>query len=275
MKVLELLDSDQINEAREWIYDRTEHIGWDWEDPEVVAYLDENYPGGPRAFDASVRGVMARVYGRNWRTGCDHFATFYKASWRSGDVDLLLINATRSKDSYGYDDAMGIANARVLHRQWGGATELSDGPYSDCDYVALDLDTRAPADLTDVLESLDGYPCLDEEEWSTVEQQQIQEHWDDYGRHDLLKAVGDAIGAWELTEAGEAIVDELAWGGYLDYGHGGGYPTIVDPSMCDFGEKVIPDWIAARLGTVVTLARWRGDELVLDLRHRNLIAEPA
>ncbi|KZM72242.1 hypothetical protein [Nocardia terpenica] len=275
MKVLELLDSDQIHEARQWIYDHTEHVGWDWTGTEVTTYLDENYRGGTNAFDASVRGQMARAYGKDWHSGCDHFATFYKASWRSNGKDLLLINATRSKDCYGYDDAIGIANTRVLHRQWGTAAGLSDGPYADCDYLALDLDSLAPEDLTDVLDSLEGYPCLDEEEWSAVEQEQIQEHWDDYGRWDLHKAVREAIGAWELTEAGEALIDELAWGGYIDYGHGGGYPNMIDPSACDFGEKVIPEWIATRLGTVVTLARWRGDELVLDLRHRNLIAESA
>lgn len=275
MKVLPLLDSDQLHEARTWIYDQTDHVGWDWADGEVMQYLTDQYEGGPEAFGHSVRGEMAFTYGKNWRTGCDHFATFYAACWRSDDKDLLLVNATRAKDGYGYDDAMGIANTRVLRAQWAGLASLSDGPYSDCDYLALDLDSRAPEDLTEVLDSLDSYPCLDEEEWSKVEQEQIQEHWDGYGRWDLHKAVCEAIGAWELTEAAEAIVDELAWGGLVDYGHGSGYPNMIDASFCDFGEKVIPEWIAARLGTVVTLSRWRGHELVLDLRRRNLIGEPA
>ncbi|MFC9995714.1 hypothetical protein [Nocardia sp. NPDC127526] len=275
MKVLEQLDSDQIHEARNWIFDRTEHSGWDWSDDEVLHHVAENYDGGIDAFSRSVRSQMALTYGKQWRAGCEQFAHFYPASWRSDGKDLLLINATRSKDRHGYDDAMGIANTRVLRRQWGTVRGLSDGPYSDCDHVALDLDSPAPEDLTDVLDSLESSSCLDEDEWSAVEQEQIQEHWDDYGRDDLHKAVRDAIGAWELTEAGEALVDELALGGYLDYGHGGGYPEMIDSSACDFGEKVIPGWIAARMGTVVTLTRWRGDELVVDLRRRNVIAEAA
>ncbi|KZM68849.1 hypothetical protein [Nocardia terpenica] len=270
--VLPALDVDQINEGRQWIYDHTDHVAYDWKDSDVAGYVAAHYDGGIEAFATSVRGEMARVYGKDWRKRCDHFAEFYARGYRTDYKDLLLVKGTHAQDQYGYDDVVGIANYRVLREQWGDAPGLSDGPYSNCDYIALDLDSEAPEDMTETLDALESYPVLDDQVWSEVEQEQIQEHWDNYGRWDLHKAVREAIGAYELTDAAEAIIDRLVWEGLLEYGYGGGYPIMIDSSACDFGEGVIPGWIAARLGSVVTLSHWGRTE-IFDLRKRNIIAE--
>ncbi|GAB4584424.1 hypothetical protein [Nocardia sp. IFM 10818] len=271
--VLPALDVDQINEARQWIYDHTDHVAYDWKDSDVAGYVAKHYDGGTEGFANSVRGQMAFVYGKDWRKRCDHFAEFYVKGYRSDYKDLLIVNWTEANDSYGQDDAIGNANYRVLREQWGDAPGLSDGPYSNCDFIALDLDSEAPEGMTDTLDALENYPVLDDDEYGKVEQEAIQEHWDSYGRDDMHRAVRKAIGADELTEAAEQIIESLVWEGLLDYGHGGGYPTMYDWSATNFGEDVIPEWIAARIGTVVTVRNGWWQEATFDLRKRNLIAD--
>ncbi|MDP7733656.1 hypothetical protein [Mycobacterium paragordonae] len=244
---------------------------------------------------ATVREALTDAYGDDWqvenyRNGLSHVANVAERrevtrttdgtfpSFHTDYVPVLVIRGTENRDVHGYDDPVSISNYRALYDRWSELEGLSNGPYSNCDVIALDLDKPAPFDLIDVLESLAQYPVIDEEEWSMVEQELIQEHYDSYGRNDVLDSVAEAIGLdsrSDLTDAAESIVDRLVWEGILDYGCGGGYPTMIDSSACDFGAKSIAWYVANRLGTVVEVKSQNGygDSVSLDLTPENLVRQ--
>src|SRR5690606_18787823 len=113
-------------------------------------------------------------------------------------------------------------------------------PYSCSTHIALDLDSEAPENLVQVIESLEGYPVLCDEELSRAEQEMIEEHWEYYGKMDTLDAIARAIGQdsrLDLSDAAADIAWTLTFSGVLDYGDNDGYPTVIDVSACDFGTE--------------------------------------
>ncbi|AEL17686.1 hypothetical protein CUCO_82 [Mycobacterium phage Cuco] len=218
---------------------------------------------------ATVREVLADVYGEDWATEdyrrniLSHVVSVHwnEEQYQYVAPSQIVINHTTGQDIHGYEDTVDIANYRVLSREWADCPALTDGPYSGSTHIGLLLDEAAPADLIDVLEALESYPVLDDQVHSEVEQETIQEHWELYGRDDVYDAVAKAIGAdhhSDLTEYACDLIDTLVWEGVVDYGCGGGYPTMIDSSMCDFGTDYVADWIKARLGLVVFIKPHNG-----------------
>ncbi len=261
---------------REYIYDRDprrEGNGSDAADWDKWAELTEE---SISIRPATVREAMAAEYGDDWAKGTSHVATFFEGNYRTDYKDLLIITHTEANNRQGYDEAVAVSNYRVLRDRWSELEGLTDGPWSNCDVIALELDLPAPEDLTDVIDGLADYPVVDEQAWSEVEQEFIQEHWDSYGKSAVLDAVAKAIdqdGRSDLTTAAEDIITQLVWDGILDYGCGGRYPTMIDVSACDFGEKEIAAWFSENYETVVTVSAESGSRqpFSFDLTKANLV----
>lgn len=227
---------------------------------EAEAQHFEDFPGDTvlATRPSTVREVMSEMYGEDWakedyRSGISHVAEVVN-TYRTDGKDMLVIRNTGKNDVYGYDDTVGIANYNVLYDNWGHLEGFSSGPWMNMDVIGLYVDMEAPSDLLDVIASLEGYPLLDDDEHSAVEQAMIQEHWDSYGRHDVFEAVAEAIGAecgMNLTDYAEELITMLVWEGVIDYGNGGGYPEIHDASYVYFGEHEVAAYVKARLGLVV------------------------
>jgi hypothetical protein len=232
----------------------------------------------------SVRSVLVAEYGPDWVRRLSSVVSVVKRSWYTytkpaagspmayggmvwDECDAIVLSYTMGRDVHGYEDTVGVSNYRVLMDSWSDCDGLTTGPYSGQSVVCLDLDLPAPEDLVDVLETLESACILDSDDHCNAEQEMIQEHWESYGRSDVFDAVAVALGAdnrSDLTDYAERIITDLVWSGVLDYGCGGGYPSIIDVSACDFGTDAVAGWVGARVGaeSSVTLgARWSGDEL--------------
>ncbi|AHB31946.1 hypothetical protein X816_gp10 [Mycobacterium phage Jovo] len=218
---------------------------------------------------ATVREVLADVYGEDWATEdyrrniLSHVVDVFwnEEGYKAIAPSQIIINNTMGYDVHGYADVADIANYRELRERWSDCEALTDGPYSGSRHIGLELDKEAPADLIEVLEALEDYLVLDDQLYSEVEQETMLDHWELYGRDDVYDAVAKAIGAdhrSDLTDYAEELIDTLVWEGILDYGCGGGYPTMIDSSMCDFGTEAVAEWIKARLGLVVFIKPHNG-----------------
>jgi hypothetical protein len=129
---------------------------------------------------------------------------------------IVVRNSHNGRSVYGYEDALDVANYRVLRDEWSDVEGLTDGPYSDSSHIALDLGQASTDDACRNLESLRNYPVLSDDEYSTVEQEMILEHWESYGRSDTLDAVAKAIGAdssLDLTDYASELVEQLTFSG--------------------------------------------------------------
>lgn len=93
----------------------------------------------------------------------------------------LAINNTRQKSLHGYEDPMEYANYEVLHENWENHPALIDAGFSDVSSVGLQWHSPAPADLIDTLQALEAYPSLDDERYSKIESEWIDEGWKEYG----------------------------------------------------------------------------------------------
>ncbi len=215
----------------------------------------------------TVRETLTAAYGDDWARRVSHIVDVVN-TYRTGDNDWLVFNHARANDVHGYDEPVSVSNFRVLTDNWSGnpAYEAAyRGPWSNVDAIALALDEVAPCDVVDVIEALDGYPVLDDQVYSDVEQEMIQEHWESYGRDDTLSAVADALGVAGrdcLTDYARDVVDNLTFGGYLANDNGG-YPTVIDVSAVDFNARDIAQWVKANVPSlhgVTTLRRWSGDD---------------
>lgn len=216
---------------------------------------------------ATVADVLTQAFGPDWERMISPAGSVHNGE--------LVLRHTIGRSFYGYEDPLEVANYRVLTEQWSDVDSLTDGPYSDCRCVGLRLDGVPPADLVDVITSLTDYPILDEQVWSEVEREHIEEHWADYGQRDSAYAVADALGVdvLELSEHCLDLITELTFGGIVDYGCGGGYPSFIDVSAVDFGAEAIAAWIRARVGLRVTLSTSYGrPHRVIDLRRRYLVS---
>lgn len=238
-------------EAIEAFFDK---IGRQWNSTDELL-VDDIRP-------ATVREAMSSEYGDDWAKHGPSHCFDLENNYHTDHRDVLIIRGTGNNDVHGYDDAVSVSNYRVLYDSWKDLEGLSRGPYSNIDMITLELDSQAPSDLTEVLDGLADYPVVDEQEWSSVEQEMIQEHWESYGKNDVMDAVAEAIAGpnynrTDLTDYAETLIERLVWEGILDYGCGGGYPSMIDESACDFGEKEVAAWFKARLGLTVPLRTHR------------------
>lgn len=233
---------------------------------------------------ATVREALVNEYGKNWERLLSHTvsvaedrrSTFHPYPNNTEYVPVIVLDHTTARSVYGYEDPMDVSNYRVLSDRWEGIEGLTDGPYSGSTHIALDLDSEAPEDLVEVINALEDYPVLDEDEHSRVEQELIEEHWELYGESDTLDAIAKAIGQDSSLDLSDAVADiayKLTFFGVLDYGAGGGYPTMIDASACDFGTEAVAQFIADHYGTVVTVkaSNGYGMDIWLDLRESNLL----
>jgi hypothetical protein len=259
-------DAWSERDAIEMFYDKTSR---EWNSGEDLI-VDSIRP-------ATVREAMIAEYGDTWaaedfRSGISHAATVVN-SYRTENKDVLIIAFARANDVHGYDDAVNVSNYRVLYDRWSHLDGLTTSTWSNVDSIGLVVDSEAPADLTEVINGLCDYPVIDNDERTSVEQEMIDEHWDSYGKSDLVSAVQTALGDdAELTEAGEDIITRLVFEGILDYGDGCGYPIMIDSSMCDFGTKEVTAFIVENIGKTVQFDRY-SDTVSLDLTRSNFIRE--
>jgi hypothetical protein len=218
---------------------------------------------------ATVRATLVDAYGPDWARAINHVAEVVDTYRTDGPV--LVFNLARANDVHGYDDPVSVSNYRVLASDWADVDALFTGTWSNVDAIGLRLDAVAPDGLTDVIDALESYPVLDESVWSEVEQETIRDHWESYGRFDALCSVADVLGVSrsDLSDYAETAVETLVWSGVLDYGYGSGYPSMVDPSSCDFGTDAVSNWVREHVGNVesVTVDRGYGEPLIVDTRR--------
>jgi hypothetical protein len=220
------------------------------------------------ALAESVRSVLVAEYGPDWVRRLSSVVSVVTRSWYTytkpaagsrmayggmvwDECEAIVLSYTLGRDVHGYEDTVGVSNYRVLMDAWQDCDGLTAGPYSGQSVVCLDLDSPAPEDLVDVLERLESAFILDSDDHATAEQEMIAEHWESYGRLDVFDSVAVALGAdnrSDLTDYAERIITDLVWSGVLDYGCGGGYPSIIDVSGCDFGADAVAAWVAGRVG---------------------------
>lgn len=233
---------------------------------------------------ATVRETLTSEYGENWERQLSHVvyvaqdlrSTHRPFPHRTEYVPVIVFNRTRVRDAYDYVDPADVANYRVLSEWWEDVEGLTAGPYSCSTHIALDLDSEAPENLVEVIEALEDYPVLDDDEFSRAEQEMIEDHWEYYGKMDTLDAIARAIGQDSRLDLSDAAAD-IAWtltsSGVLDYGDNDGYPTVIDVSACDFGTEAVARFVSEHYGTVVMVKTdsGYGPEIELDLRETNLL----
>jgi hypothetical protein len=224
----------------------------------------------------TVRATLAAEYGDDWQRAISHLAEVVN-SYRTDGDDVLVFTTglVAANDVHGYDEPLAVSNYRVLSDDWQHSDALFTRTWSNVDSIGLRLDTVAPVGLVDTLHALDSYPVLSDDEYSRAESDMIDEHWQSYGRHDVLTAIADVLGVSvaDLTDDAERLAHTLVWEGVVDYGYGGGYPSIIDVSAVDFGTTEVADWVRERVGQSVTLTTGHGygDAVSFDLTASALV----
>ena len=225
----------------------------------------------------TVREVLAEHYG-DWfsddgrRNSLSHVIGVHVKKYDGEAESCITFNHAIGRAYYGYDDPGNVANYRVLSDWWESEPALTRSPYNDGEYIALALDKPAPDNLLDVIESLGNYPVLDDDEYFTVEEGMILEHWEDYGESDTIDAVAKAIGVdpLDISDQGKQTLKALVFSGVVEYGYGGGYPYLIDVSAVEFGNDAIAEYVGEHYGTVVMIKDpYR--ELAFDLTAEGLL----
>jgi hypothetical protein len=153
--------------------------------------------------------------------------------------DVLVFSHACINDQQG-DDPLSVGNYRALESLWSDL-QTAD-PYVNAKYFAIDMDDTAPAELVEVINGLEDYPCIDDEAMSRAEMELGEEHWTDYGRRDTFAALAELSGADVDDLADDTVIAGLvedftfsgghqldASGQYVDI-----YPEYVDPSFFEF-----------------------------------------
>lgn len=232
--------------------------------------------------EPTVREVLVEQFGVDWASQVDHVASVQlwapnrkvvnedgSVEWLMHERDFLVLRHTMRCDPFNAVDPIDLGNHRHLIEEWGALARS----YGWGDAIAVELDHTAPVDLLEVLGTLGEGIVLDDDLRCEAEQELLSEHWNDYGLHSAKQALANELGVWDfdLTDHAESVLERLAFGGWVDHGYSGGYPEFPhDPSCASFGEDEIADWIARRLGRVVTMSRF-GHTVVFDLRTRLMV----
>ena len=245
------------------------HVGWTIAE-NIVNVLVDVLPA-----PATVRETLVDAYGVECLKASSYVYEIVN-SYRTGGEDVLVLSHAVANDIHGYDDAVSVSNYETLRDSWGQLEAWTNSTYSNADYAGLRLDATAPEDLIDVLDALESYPVLDEQRWSEVEQRMIVEHYESYGRSDVLDTVAKAIGydSGDLTDTAGDMVDRLVFDGLLDYGYGSGYPQFIDSSGVEFGAVEVAEYVKANVGNAnVRIQRYayEPEYVEFDMRLETLV----
>lgn len=109
--------------------------------------------------------------------------------------------------------------------------------------IVIDADTEVPqeyaAAVVEILESLEGYPALDEGRMGEMEWDDVTTGWEEYGRRDLrseLERLEADEDSGALEDVSDDLLDRLWWqwceahceGGYVHEGYHGAHFYTVD-----------------------------------------------
>jgi len=214
----------------------------------------------------TVLETLTSEYGDYWEKSISHVVDRYTGYYG----DLITISLACEYDPHGYENPVCVSNYRTLLDSWGELECWHASPYPKR-LVTLELAAQAPADLIDIIDALSDYPILDESRWSEVEQDMIAEHYELYGRADIIRELEKRVDIDPATHDLDPVIDSLVWQGLLDYGPNDGYPTMIDASACDFGTLAVVDFIVAHAGTVATIDHY-GELVEVDLTALKVIA---
>ncbi len=142
-------------------------------------------------------------YGTDW--DAHEYASKIPGEWshtlESGPYNhTLVIRDTCSRDVYGYGNPLYEANYQFLNENWEDHPALTDGGYSDYYSIGLKWDAPAPYDLIETIESLEGYPCLDDELISMIENEWFDRDWQEYGLFDAMRELAKQLGIEDASE---------------------------------------------------------------------------
>lgn len=167
--------------------------------------------------------------------------------------DVLVFNHAVINDQQG-DDPLSIANYRVLERNWSELHTTS--PYVNAKYFAIDMDEVAPEDLVEVIESLENYPVLDDEEMSKAEMDLADEHWDSYGKRDLVEKIAELADMDEF-DLDTDVLGEFARDVIAEDPNGELYPEYIDVSAFNFKTDDVAKAVIVRVRTwLATVMGW-------------------
>jgi hypothetical protein len=153
--------------------------------------------------------------------------------------EVLVFSHACINDQQG-DDPLSVGNYRALEAMW---PELQTAdPYVNAKYFAIDMDEAAPAELVEIIQGIENYPCIDDEQMSTAEMDLCEEHWDIYGRRDTFDALATLVNGDADELAGNTVlanlVDAFTFGGHeIDPKQSifvGMYPEYIDVSAFNF-----------------------------------------
>jgi hypothetical protein len=104
----------------------------------------------------------------------------------------------------------------------------------------------------------------------------IVEHYESYGRRDVLESVAKAIGynSGDLTDIAGDMIDRLVWDGLVPYHYSDGYPTFIDSSCVEFGAVEIAEYVKANVGNAnVRIQRYayEPEHVEFDMRLETLV----
>lgn len=123
-----------------------------------------------------------------------------------------------------------------------GLIDLTDREPLYCRAESLGL--TGLTSIVDSLCALASYPVLDDDDESSAEQEECEEHWESYGRSDVERAVESAFESKHGEDSFQVASDALEESGktfndlYWEVCHEiHEYPQRIDSSAWDFGER--------------------------------------
>ena len=194
-------------------------------------------------------------------SGCEGFHSNRLNSFAGKPEKADLVTTRHFNSSDQGEDAVNISNYRAFMRMMTEDSRLyrelcgklfwpiyGHNGYQDIAFLP-DADERSE-EIREVLEGLEDYPLLDEDEHSAVEQEQADGAWDYFGRHDFKKFLGGAEG-YSLLVVG------LARSFFVER-----YPEL-EPVLQQLPDEDVLEMFAAA-GALSTPERWGGEVDLLD-----------
>lgn len=150
---------------------------------------------------------------------------------------------------FGYSDYSGCAlersNLRVFMDEFGdkpGVFKYYGGHGTEG--LALTQEALDDPEIKELLEGLENYPVISEEDWSAVEMELSDESWDNYGRQDFKAEMRDrlkSLGNIEVDDdLDDAAYDKLWWKA-CERGNGEPYIIETGGSVWFYIEKTLSD----------------------------------
>lgn len=125
----------------------------------------------------------------------------------SGERGDWLVLDTQHRDS----DSLTRSNFKVCKTRVPSAVveRFSHWAVGWLEYLMVNpSDVQAVEESNKIIEEMEQYPVLDDEHFSAVEQDDIDESWEAYGRYGFRKAFEGQIDIFNLSDA---EIDEIWW----------------------------------------------------------------